>query len=760
MERPLAVIGFAYLSALVVALFVGAEQCWLLAALLTVGFVLSLFWKKLRKDKVIPTVLLTMAIASAVFGIWSATQIQPIQILKGEMVSVQGQLCDLPYEQNGRYYYTLNTKKIDFDHAPQNVKILVSSKVKLKVKPYDTISAEVKFYGDNNSRYGQYQIARGIFLQGKMTSEHLPTVIPNDNPPVYHYILDIRKAVIDKVEERLSDEQAPLIQALLIGDKTTLSSDDKDNLTIAGITHIAVVSGLHLSVLTQFVMLFVTFLLRGQKRKAALVTVVVLLLYMAVVGFSPSVVRAGLMNIIFLVGIAIMRQADSLNSLAIATLVLCLLNPYAVGDVGFLLSVTATLGIVICSPKLKIWLNERLLPLREELKPKKRTAILTALAKAILSVVTVTVSATVFTLPIVIVNFKQIALYSVLSNLLVSLAVTVAILSSMIMVLLSMTGILSWAAIPFAWLSGAMSDYIRYIAKSVAQLPYSTLNLSADFVPLWLGLMLILGAVLLLLKNKQRAVRYYVLTAILTLIVGSVSGMIVSRGSVKLSVLDTGNGLSVVMMSDKATAVLYCGGDYANGNTVVEYLENSGVSRIDYCLLSGTNAVTSAYAPSVIQQFDLGTVQIDDEQKQYADLLTITNKAERQILIDSSVQPSNTVYIDGAKIQTVKQKKANAVLVETHHKRILICADKTDCTKLPKEWTKVDFWILNGTIENADCIVAEEMIISDSTEHLPQYGTIYKQAKHHYATGGNGAVALRIFKNNEMTLRREKDWLS
>ena len=112
----------------------------------------------------------------------------------------------------------------------------------------------------------------------------------------------------------------------------------------SGVSHFIVVSGLHMSVVG---MCFPFILRKLLKNKFLYVfgSCAVIVLYMGITGFSPSVVRAGVMFIVYVIGMLFNRKPDSFSSLGLAVLILTAENPYAGGNIGLLLSVTATLGI-------------------------------------------------------------------------------------------------------------------------------------------------------------------------------------------------------------------------------------------------------------------------------------------------------------------------------------------------------------------------------------------------------------------------------
>ncbi len=762
MERPLAVTGFAYLSALAVALFVGVEYGTVLFVVLMIGFILSLFSKTLRKKAVIPTVLLTSAAAVLMLLGYSNAKVKPIEPLKGETAEITAQICDLPYCQNDRYYYSLEILSVKNRTVPTDTKIIVSSKNALNAEPYDQIKAKVKFYADTDDTYKAYNIARNRMLYGSFDTKTEPKITHTDKKPLPYYALMIRKTMTDRVKDCLPPEQSGFVNALLTGDQTGITAEQKDNFRAAGISHIIVVSGFHLSVLSQMIMAVLCFLMNKRKRPAALISAVFVFLYMAVVGFSPSVVRAGIMQILFLFGTACIRNADSVNSLAVAAFVICFIHPYAAGDVGFLLSFTASLGIILISQKIAVYLKEHMQP-RDDLSEPKQIhfrKFIKPLADGIISITAVTVAASVFTLPIMILYFKQLSVYAVLSNIMVSFVVSVLIVCAVIMLICSVS-IVSFLVAPLAFLCAVLTDYILWAADFVASLPFSTIAVSQSFVPFWLALIILLSAFLLMFQNRKRAVKYYALVAVLTLVIGFVSDSIVKYDSVKFSVLDTGGGLSVIMTKNGKTSVLYCGGSYDRSNVITEYLKNSAVTEIHFLVLTDKKGKNTQYAETILKNYPIKTVEAYDEKSQSKTIRSLIQNSDDLILPSSDTQPLNQFHTGNDEIFTYKDKKSNAVLIKANGSKVLICPDGTDCSRLPEEFLKCEFLIVGGGIRHSDLINAKYIIISDTQENLPDYGSYAESPNRHiYATADRGNLALRIYSGGTISIRRENGWLS
>ena len=107
MKRPFAVLGFTYLTALMVALFVGSNIAYILSGVLAVLVVISLFVKKLRKRIALPFIFITSAVAMLMFSTFVEQKLKTFEVLSGTEQRITATVCDEVYESNGKYYYCL-----------------------------------------------------------------------------------------------------------------------------------------------------------------------------------------------------------------------------------------------------------------------------------------------------------------------------------------------------------------------------------------------------------------------------------------------------------------------------------------------------------------------------------------------------------------------------------------------------------------------------------------------------------------------------
>jgi len=145
---------------------------------------------------------------------------------------------------------------------------------------------------------------------------------------------------------------AQLVKGILLGKRSDVPSETLDTFRNSGTFHVLAVSGLHVGLIAAFCYLGFSGL-RFPQKIVCLLTIIAVLIYACLVGFRPSVFRAALMASLYLFAALIDRDADIFNLLAFAALVLLLLNPYQLWDVGFQLSFVAVASIVYFVPKME-----------------------------------------------------------------------------------------------------------------------------------------------------------------------------------------------------------------------------------------------------------------------------------------------------------------------------------------------------------------------------------------------------------------------
>ena len=292
----------------------------------------------------------------------------------------------------------------------------------------------------------------------------------------------------------LQPNEKSILAALTLGYKHDLSPELRNSFSVTGAGHVLAVSGLHVGIIymiTNFLLLPVG----RYSKKIKIVKYILLILFLwgfaFITGLSPSVVRAVSMFSLSSIAIVVNRKASIFNTICVAAFIMLLYNPFYLFDVGFQLSYSAVIAIVLLQSRL-----QRILLLKNRF------------LKAIWSLITVSVAAQMGTLPLVVYYFNQFPNYFILTNLLV-IPLTYLIIAFAILALVFHTifGDCWIVRDLLEWLLKLMNQGVFHIET----MPFSSIQHIHinEFEVLLLFLLMISGCVFLLKK------RFFLLTTAL-----------------------------------------------------------------------------------------------------------------------------------------------------------------------------------------------------------------------------------------------------
>lgn len=359
---------------------------------------------KSRELLAIVIVLLLVTIKSLI----SYGRADVINSYSGETLSAQGIVSSIDYYGDANLY--------EIEIGKSSIKRLSGTKIAVIYNNRAlSVGDTVQFYGEIvplDSQNAQYYYSNGVYSAVDISELSVQKTQNN----FYRICETIRTKIRSILFSNTSFDTATTLNALLIGDKSYLSEEYNDAVRKSGVSHMLVVSGMHMVIICGTVLKILCFVFLN-RRLASCFTFVIGLCFMAVCGFTPSVMRAGIMYMVMLFAAFLFKKSDSLNSLCFSVIILIYMNPFITQNVGFLLSVFATAGIIVLSDPL----TDRLIK-----------GIKSRLLKTVISSVVVTVSATVTTLPIMIFYFHGVSIVAVITNLLISFFINGALLLSLL----------------------------------------------------------------------------------------------------------------------------------------------------------------------------------------------------------------------------------------------------------------------------------------------------------------------------------------
>lgn len=297
----------------------------------------------------------------------------------------------------------------------------------------------------------------------------------------------------------VSTDARALVLGLAIGDDSSLSDGLASAMKTVSLTHLTAVSGANCAIVTAAIF----FLLRRLEiRLRAILSLVALGAYVLLVGGQPSVLRAATMSAAVIFALSFGRRVKPIVALALSVAALISLDPWLVLSLSFVLSVAATLGLLWLAPLIYQRLRKRL-------------------PKAIAAVLSVSLAAQLFCMPILLQLQGGLPTYSLLANLLAEpLVAPITIIG---LLAISFSWISPVAAVCY-WVASLFAQLIASIASWLAALPFATLPWSLDAVGTAATSILVVAAIIWF-SAKQQWLRNTAAICAIALSIGTIGAL-------------------------------------------------------------------------------------------------------------------------------------------------------------------------------------------------------------------------------------------
>lgn len=423
----------------------------------------------------------------------------------------------------------------------------------------------------------------GIYRYHSLSARTYLTAFCRENPQITQEadkkdiisaINRLKLSVTQKFFENMPYTEAAVATALITGSKDYIPDDISLSFRISGISHIFAVSGMHLSIWTG--LFFIIFKQRARSARLPNIAAIIFVVFFCIfTGFSPSVLRSGIMLVTFFAAKLFRRQADGLNSLGIAGSALLLINPFLAGNVSFLLSFAATFAL--------IWFSEFIFP-QIFTRNRKKAFSFTNLIKKSANAIAISFAAMLMTLPITAVFFGYISLLSPIAGLIVTPLAEAVMLSSFIAAIIPSGNILSFAVFSIARLAASA---ITAVTGFFATLDEAVLSTQPLIIIPWFTLSVIaLCTVYIKTKNKKNLL-ICVLASVFILLSTTALHTSVHRNDTKIYIPGASNATCVTLVSASGReALIYgTGGDYSTTNKTTAYLNSAGVMTADILMI-------------------------------------------------------------------------------------------------------------------------------------------------------------------------------
>lgn len=459
-----------------------------------------------------------------------------------------------------------------------------------------------------------------------------------------------RDLLVDEVAAG-APEESTLLEAMVLGHRSRFDRRLDEIFTRAGVIHFIAVSGTNVVVLMGFVWL-VGRLLHRTQRQCTAAMVAAILLYVCIAEPRPPILRATIMGLLFCAALWMGRARAHLNWLSAAAIVLIVIDPLTVFDVGFQLSFVAVLGVAYLGPalmntshiafdlfrihilrdpyaKLDAQLARAAAVGRTDLAfTLGRTS--RALARIVTATLVISVAAWLATLPIIVVNFHTAQPWAALSSALVFPMMSLVMVLGLAKVLVGGVSMLIDTAL--GAILGTLDGWLIRLVELLAALPGTGLTVSTPpwwFVPVFYLLLVAVVARFRFSVPKvddvgPQAVRAGRPRRSLTL---AFTSLLFAAGcavwaldrrrddALVVTVLAVGRGSATVLeLPDDRTLIYDAGSSYASDpapSTIVPYLCHRGIVRIAGLFISHPNLDHFSGVPGLVDRMPVSRVVVN-----------------------------------------------------------------------------------------------------------------------------------------------------
>lgn len=588
-------VGFA--AAAVLCAYLPLETAALYIAILCGLFCMGLSFLKDNRSAVLAVTLLGFSFGMLYCWGYGAVMLSGAKSYDGKSEWVEIEATDYSFETG---YGTGVDGTATLDGHNYRVRLYLDDYQ--EIKPGDRISGRVRlrYTCEGGIENATYHRGEGIFLlaygEGGIRIEKADAV------PGKYFAARWRKQISGRLDDIFPEDTAFFAKALLLGDDSGISFADNQAFQKSGIRHVVAVSGLHVSILFS-----VVYFATGRRRLLTLLTgLPVLFVFAAVAGFTPSVVRACIMQGLLILSVAVDREYDPATALAFAVLVILAVNPLTVTSAGFQLSVGCMIGIFAFSQSIRDYLFDE-----KRFGNCRGKNLKARLARWFVSSVSVSVSAMVVTVPLCAWYFGTVSLVGILSNLLILWIISFVF-----------CGILASWALSALWMTGGciaaliVSVPIRFVltvSRLLAEIPFAVAYTQSPYTVVWLILAYCLLALFFLCKNKKPGlltagiIGLYLVCQAFTWIEPQTDGF-------RMTLADVGQGQCILLQSKDEAYLIDCGGDdpQRTADTALQMLGANGINSLDGLILTHYDTDHANGAMYLLESFKVEMLYLPD----------------------------------------------------------------------------------------------------------------------------------------------------
>lgn len=638
----------AWITGLTIAQFIGSPPiAWACATLVTVIAIFVCLWRNLPITPIMMGVMLCV-------GSWRMSwhspnfALTPYNDLGG--LTLLGTVLEEPTQSDDGQRFILEVEQLDKGQGWVNVigRAFIQTSSTIAVQYGDQVITTGLL--TTPSRGDTFDLSFYLARQDTysvMDNAILTIQSSGHGSRFRHWLIQTRQRTLQKLQTLLPDPQASLLGGIVLGYEDGIAPAIQDLFQTSGTAHLIAISGFNMAVLAELLRVLLQRLRLGRGWVAVL-TIGILVVYGAWVGASASVLRAVAMSSVLLVGRSLRRRTFAPASLGLAIIVLTAISPRLIFDVGFQLSVAGTLGLAFFAVPITHHLTN-LFALSDDTD------------HPILEAFSVTLAATLTTLPLMILYFRQVSLIQLPVNLLV-------MIFQPPILILGLGAVVSMFLIPtfaqlLAWMAMVLLSITLAIMEAFVQLPFAEVTFYLHERWVILGYLLTIGGVILQLTKPTWWVELgehlasqvmTTTTLIAAVLLGCLLGLLYwqrSDGLLHIYLLDIGHSNGILIESPNGAHLLIDGGRFPTRlitevGEILPFVDR----EIELVFVTQPDVFQTRALPNLLERYRVGVILTNGHQLLGEDYQTLETALQsfpmRTVLSGDRIQLSDGLTVE------------------------------------------------------------------------------------------------------------------
>lgn len=409
-------------------------------------------------------------------------------------------------------------------------------------------------------------------------------ITENNDFLLRNMLYDYRNRMISEFRLNMDKDTSAFLSAMVFGDKSDIDSYSKTMLYRCGIGHIMAVSGIHISICAGFIILILK-KLRMNKFISFGIICLFLSAMVIITKFPVSAVRASIMTILFYSAGFFRRENNTLNSLALAVLIICVSNPFAIHNQGFLLSVSGTYGAGVFAPYMTKNIDSKII-------------------KNLLSMFLISVCV----MPLSILYFDEVSIIAPLANMIFIPLCSIALLIGLVFVM-------SGGLINLLFIAKYIIKMITFAVNLMGNSQWIYISGNSYTVFIVLISLFVFGLCVYLLTKSRKNINAVILCGIIFMFVYNQILHIGSKDIFEIAFLGKGRNVCAVITYNGNADVIDLSGYFKSPQYVKKYLSENHIRSINNLIISKNYFSVSPSYKSALEFSDVENIYRCSENK-------------------------------------------------------------------------------------------------------------------------------------------------